>query len=584
MIESARPSPTGTTGPSGDRPKARAPRPWLPLVLVLAVAAQARGADERPGSPIEVYEWSIWVGSPAQASLNAPRVYRNAMPGTVGTSRPKFEEAELLRKFAVAPISVVQAFGEPTKDVDFDLRVKKGTILAHWPQGTERSGRLQWFKANLLAAPPPGIAPGYLPENHRFQGLRREGPTLFLKHETRVERFLAYDVEPTIPIPVKIRGGPDEYTLQNLTGQRLLDVAVIAPVEGGYRVGWLDSLPTAVPPEKPVDDFAKAREKEAKEREKGQPRAKAEAAAAVFGAAEAESKPAKDKEKDKAKAEAKPLPTEGDADIRARVDQVLNRPVTVNVEAAPRKDVLALVAGQARFRYEVDDPTLAKADIDLGRPMSLKAGQLAARDALADILGTVGLSYRVTEDGTLFITTAARLAEDTGKKGAVIEGPPVKLTLSKVMPSTDSSYRELTRDAYARRLAGQGMRPEVVQTYLDQYGKDLFEPGVLIVLAHLSRDAIDEVVLLDVFPPPKKFVRVAAVVAHGVDPRLQDRARALVKQLGEAAPKARDAAEEQLFEMGPVAVPALEDALRDKDIEVVYRSERLLMRLNRPVP
>ena len=556
----------------------------MPLALVLLLPPHARGADERTESPIEVYEWSVWVGSPAQTLLNASRVYRNGMPGSVGTSRPKFEEAELARKFAVAPISVVQVFGEPTKDVDFDLRVKKGTVLAHWPQGTERSGRLQWFKSNLLADPPPGIAPGNLPEDHWFQKLRQDGSTLYLKHETRVERFLAYDTELMIPIPVKIRGGPDEYTLQNLTGQRLLDIAVIAPVEGGYRVAWLDALPTAVPPEKPVDELAKAREKDKKEKEKEKPEAKAKAAAAVFEAAEAESKPAKDKEKDKAKAEPKPLPAEGDADIRARVDQVLNRQVTVNVEGAPRKDVLALVAGQARFRYEVDDPTLAKADVDLGKPMSLKAGQLAARDALAEVLGSVGLSYRVTEDGTLFITTAARLSEDSNKKGAVIEGPPVKLTLSKPIRPSDSSYREMTRDAYARRLAGQGMRKEVIQTYLDQYGKSLFEPEGLIVLAHLSRDAIDEVVLLDVFPAPKKFVRTAVVVANGVDPRLQDRARALVKQLGDAAPKAREAAEAKLFEMGPVAVPALEDALREKDVEVVFRSERLLMRLNRPVP
>jgi hypothetical protein len=263
---------------------------------------------------------------------------------------------------------------------------------------------------------------------------------------------------------------------------------------------------------------------------------------------------------------------------------VLNRPVTVNVDNAPRRDVLALVAGQARMRYEVDDPTLSKADIDLGKPMTLKAGQLAARDALAEILGAVGLSYRVTEDGTLFITTAARLAEDTNKKGAVIEGPPVKLMLSKAVKPSDSLYRELTRDAYTRRLAAQGMRKEVIQTYLDQYGKALFEPEGLIVLAHLSRDAIDEIVLLDVFPAPKKFVRTAVVVANGVDPRLQDRARELVKRLGDVAPKAREEAESKLFEMGPVAVPALEDALKDKDVEVVFRSERLLMRLNRPVP
>src|SRR5262249_17469901 len=150
----------------------------------------------------------------------------------------------------------------------------------------------------------------------------------------------------------------------------------------------IDALPTAVPPEKPVDELTKAKEKEKKDKEKEKPEAKAKAASTVLDAAEAESKD-KDKDKDKSKPEPKPLPAEGDADIRARVDQVLNRQVTVNVEAAPRKDVLVLVAGQARFRYEVDDPSLAKADVDLGKPMSLKAGQLAARDALAEILGGV---------------------------------------------------------------------------------------------------------------------------------------------------------------------------------------------------
>ncbi len=562
---------------------AHARRPWLPLAAfgLLALAAEAGGAEDRPTPPIEVYEWSIWVGSPAQNTLNAPRVYRNAMPGAVGTSRPKFEEPELSRKFAVAPISVVQAFGEPTQDIDFDLRLKKGTVLAHWPQGTEKSGGLRWYKSSLLAAPPAGVAPGYIPEEHWFGKLRRGAPALFVKYENRVERFLAYDTELTIPIPVKVRGGPDEYTLQNLTAQRLLDVAVIAPVDGGgYRVGWLDALPSAVPKETAAEELAKAKAAKDKENAKDQPEVKAKAAEALFEAAEA--KP-KDKDKDKAKDEPKPLPTEGDADIRARVDQALNRPVTVNVEQAPRREVLGLVAGQARLRFEVDDPTLAKADVDLGQPMSLKAGSLAARDALAEVLGTVGLSYRVTEDGTLFITTAARLASETGKK-AVIEGPPVKLTLGPAMRPTDPSYREATREAYARRLAAQGLRKEVVETYLDQYGAALFEPKGLIVLAHLSREAIDEIVLLDVFPAPRKLARMAAVVAHGVDPRLQDQARVLIRQLGDAAPKAREAAETQLFEMGPVAVPVLEDALREKDIEVVFRAERILMRLNRPVP
>ena len=53
------------------------------------------------------------------------------------------------------------------------------------------------------------------------------------------------------------------------------------------------------------------------------------------------------------------------------------------------------------------------------------------------------------------------------------------------------------------------------------------------MLAHFSREAIDEAVLLDVFPTPKKLVRTALLVVHGVDPRLQDRARAFVQQLGD---------------------------------------------------
>jgi hypothetical protein len=119
---------------------------------------------------------------------------------------------------------------------------------------------------------------------------------------------------------------------------------------------------------------------------------------------------------------------------------------------------------------------------------------------------------------------------------------------------------------------------------LDQYADALFAPDGLIVLAHFSRDAIDEAVLLDVFPAPKKLVRTALVVIHGVDPRLQDRARELVKKLGNPKPNDRETAEKQLFDLGPIAVPVLEDALRDKDIEIVFRAERLLLRLNQRVP
>jgi hypothetical protein len=392
---------------------------------------------------------------------------------------------------------------------------------------------------------------------------------MFLKYESHFERFIAYDAEVAIPIPVKIRGGPDEYTLQNLTSRRLLDVAVIAPAESGFRVGWLDELPTAGPepkkeeptPKKAADPTEKAADQKKKADE-------------LF-------KEAASKKEEEA---IPPLPAEADASVRARVDQLLNQPIAVTVEQAPRRQLIDLITSQARLRYEIDDKSIAKEQIDLGQPTSMKAPSIAARDALAEVLGNVGLSYRITESGKLFITTAARLAEDANKKGAAVEGPPVKLTMSQPRKPSDPSYRELTRDALARRLAGQGLRDEVAAQILAQYGEQLFAPGELVVLVHLSRDAIDEAVFLDVFPSPKKLVRSALLVVHGVDPRLQDRARALVAELGDASPPVREKAEARLMEMGPAAVPALEDALVNKDVEIVFRSERLLLRLGRSVP
>jgi hypothetical protein len=576
------------------------------LLVLLGVAIRSSGFDDKdkdnPQTPLEVYEWSIWVGNPAQTTINTARIYKSAMPNSVGTSRPNLEEKDRTIKFPIAPISVVQFFGEPCKDVDVDLRIKKGTFLSHWPGSTERAGRLTWFKSDLSTAPPAGIPQNYLAENHWLHKLRGKDKALYLKHESHFERFIAYDAEMAVPIPIKIRGGPDEYTLQNMTNRRLVDVAVIAPTDTGYRVGWLDELPTAAPEntDESTDSDkkdasvkkgdAKAKKdatKEKGEEKKGDAKAKKDAEAkktpeqkaeAIFADADA-----KAKEKKKAEEELPPLPAEGDANIKARVDQVLNRQITVTVDNAPRRNVLGLVAGQARIRYELDDKGIAKAEIDLNQPMTLRAPQIAARDALAEVLGGIGLSYRVTEEGKLFITTAARLAEDDKKKEKVIEGPPVKLVMSQPRPASDPTYRDMTRATMTRRLIGQGLREDLVNFELDQYGRLLFEPKELIVLVHLSRPATDEAVLLDVFPPPKKLVRAATVVVHGVDPRLQDRARGLVQQLGDRSPQARESAETRLFEMGPAAVPVLEDALSNKDVEIVYRAERLLLKLGRSV-
>lgn len=527
--------------------------------MMMSLSSWAAAQKEQPQTPVEVHEWSVWVTNPAQTTFNTSGLYPNVMPNIVGTSRAKLDDKQQAGKLPVAPISVLQFFGDPQKDIDVDLQVKKGSVLSHWPPSKSRSGRLQWFKSNLSTEPPSDVPLSFLPGDHWFQQLRSNESALYLRNESHFDRFVAYDVLLSLNVPVRIKDGPDEYTLQNLTGFALKDVAVIAPSEKGYRVGWLDELPTAVPE---------------KEEEKPElKRSDSEKAEELFDNAE------KEKDEDMPT----PLPAEGDANIQAGVDQQLNRPVNVAVEKTPRRQVLDLIASQIRLQYEVDDKTLAADQIDLGATMDLQAQNIAARDALAEVLANAGLSYRITAEAKLFITTTARLAEDAEKKGRVVEGPPIKVVMSQPLPATDPSYKEFTRDSLAQRLQEQGLRREMAQLLLSHYSKAFFEPQELLVIVRLSREAIDEAVQLDVFPPPKKVVRTSLLVIHGVDPRLQDRIRELVARLGDDSYKEREAAEALLAQLGPVAVPVLEEALTNADVEIVFRAERLLRTMHREV-
>jgi HEAT repeat protein len=79
-------------------------------------------------------------------------------------------------------------------------------------------------------------------------------------------------------------------------------------------------------------------------------------------------------------------------------------------------------------------------------------------------------------------------------------------------------------------------------------------------------------------------VRVATVIISGIDPGLSDQAEQLVAQLGDPSPSVREEAEHDLFDLGPVAIPALNEALNHQDLEIVYRAERLLRQLNQPIP
>jgi hypothetical protein len=75
-------------------------------------------------------------------------------------------------------------------------------------------------------------------------------------------------------------------------------------------------------------------------------------------------------------------------------------------------------------------------------------------------------------------------------------------------------------------------------------------------------------------------VRTAFVIVRGIDPSFGQLIDKLIVQLGDPSWKQREAATSELGKIGRVAKPKLEAALRSKDLEVVYRAEQLLAKLN----
>lgn len=523
--------------------------------------------------PVSVEEWSIWVGSPAQERINDRNAAGNAMPRMVGTARPK-QENPGPGGLPIAPVSVVRFLGEPIVDFDLELRLSSGTFLSHWPPARERVDSLRWFGANLSQNPPADHPLVFLSESHPFRALRELDDSLVIEAEDRAERFLAYDAELTLPIPLTLQDGPDDYTLQNLSPHSLHDLAVIVPTNGGYRIGWLDELPAGQPTEEPIKEDA-----ESDSETNAQDDSNRDPALDVFDDENG------DDPESRATPPPPPVPAEADATVRARTEQLLNRSVSLDGSTRPVADVLQLIRTQTGLQTVRDDRTLADAEIDLdSTPADLAAGSRPARDVLAEMLGKAGLSYRITEDGTLFLSTSERLEAASDARPAQVKGPPVTLTLSDVFPASDPGYADVSDREFLRRLVSQGIREDRARATLDELGAHLFRPDRLIVLAHLDRATIDELVPLDVFPPVNRTVRVATVILSGIDPSLSDQAEQLVTQLGDPSARVRETAERDLQNLGPVAIPALNSALDHQDLEIVYRAERILRQLDQPIP
>ena len=101
-------------------------------------------------------------------------------------------------------------------------------------------------------------------------------------------------------------------------------------------------------------------------------------------------------------------------------------------------------------------------------------------------------------------------------------------------------------------------------------------PNRATLVYRLDPGQIEDLLSLDVTPEPEAIYRTAIVIHINADPDFQSKIQGLIRQLGDESWQKREAAQASLKTILRPARHLLEQALKNKDMEIVYRAEQLL--------
>lgn len=151
------------------------------------------------------------------------------------------------------------------------------------------------------------------------------------------------------------------------------------------------------------------------------------------------------------------------------------------------------------------------------------------------------------------------------------------IPLSGPLVADTEEFQQKTVGELRRRLGPTGLSPAEVDLLLSLYEGHFFQTKEMHLIYRLSNESLEELTPLAVEPDTAKIKRAALMIARKVDPRLRDDVQKLIADLGAADYVQREHAEKRLKELGRLATPSLKEALKNKDLEVVMRAERLLL-------
>jgi hypothetical protein len=132
-------------------------------------------------------------------------------------------------------------------------------------------------------------------------------------------------------------------------------------------------------------------------------------------------------------------------------------------------------------------------------------------------------------------------------------------------------------DELKKRLTTAGLTDSETDLLLSLYSKAIFESKEPVLLFRVPQATIEELLPLEIDPENTKIVRVALMVCLKVDPRIRDELKKLIAQLNDDDFAQREQAEQRLYALGRMALPALKEAAKSKEPEQAMRAERLLL-------
>jgi hypothetical protein len=156
---------------------------------------------------------------------------------------------------------------------------------------------------------------------------------------------------------------------------------------------------------------------------------------------------------------------------------------------------------------------------------------------------------------------------------------------SAVAPQTATLSAEAALQSWDESLAALDLEPPEIDFVLGILREQALRSESAMLVYRLDEAHLEKLLPLEVTPYPDRLFRVSLVIVQDADPDLQSKVEALVAQLGSDEWKQREAAQQQLSELGLAAKPRLEAALKHDDAEIVFRAEQLLEALqSTPMP